>query len=479
MTRILLLVLAALWAAPLIASDAPTRFDVVEGHFEIVWGDPLAGSGAPAVKRFSLATDAGERIALVVSDQLAAAHGGFLDWMGLRVRVHLDATAVDRSTDPRPDARRARALTLLEGREPGRGGVIGSQPWVSILCKFADIATEPNDLAYFESMYGNNFGELDDYWRKQSYGAIDIAGSIAVDWVDLPQSQTAYFPTPGTGSDSSSLGPLFDDCTEAADPFVDFSNGGTGGFAGINQMFNARLNCCAWGGGRFASLDGVSKGWRVTWNPPWAQNAAVIAHEMGHGFGLPHANNFDGDGDPYDSPWDVMSSAFRNAVDTGPYGIQGKHHTAYHKARLGWFAPGEVEVVNEGEAVTVIVDHMALPSTANLRAVEIPIPGTDDWYTVEVRDRVGYDGQLPGNAVIISHVDTGRSEPAWAVDTDDPPSGFGDNEGSMFRVGEAFEDPTGVIRITVVAATAEGFELDIEPIVAQEVFFDGFETVGP
>ncbi|NKI35619.1 hypothetical protein HFP89_10630 [Wenzhouxiangella sp. XN79A] len=474
----LFFLLAGLWAAPLIASEPSPEFDVVEGHLEIVWGDPLAGSGAPALKQFSLAGDDGSRIPLTVSRELAAAHGGFLDWFGQRVRVHLDPEPVETARDARRGVRRARALTLLEGRDAARGGITGSQPWVSILCRFSDIAAEPNDLAYFEGMYGTNFGELDDYWRKQSYGAIDIVGSIAVDWVTLPRPQSFYAPTPGSGFDADK-GALFDDCSEAADPFVDFSNGGTGGFAGINQMFNDVLDCCAWGGGRFASLDGVSKVWRVTWNPPWAQNAAVIAHEMGHGFGLPHANNFDGDGDPYDSPWDVMSSAFLNAVDTGPYGIQGKHHTAYHKSRLGWLAPGEVLVVNEGDAVTAIVDHMALPSTTNLRAVEIPIPGTDDWYTVEVRDRVGYDGQLPGNAVIISQVDTGRPEPAWAIDTDDPPANFGSNEGTMFRVGEVFEDPAVGIRVAVIAATAEGFELDIESILSDDVFLDGFEIAGP
>jgi hypothetical protein len=474
----LLLLLAALWAAPLAALEPASEFETVEGHFEVVWGDPLAGSGAPALKLFSLATDDGERIPLAVSADLAAANEGFLDWMGRRVRVHLETAPVDRADAAVPGTRRARALTLLEGREAGRGGVVGSQPWVSILCKFSDIAAEPNDVNFFQGMYDNTFGALDDYWRKQSYGIIDIVGSVAVDWVDLPQPQSFYVPNPGNGFDAN-LDQLFDDCTDAADPFVDFSNGGSGGFAGINQMFNDVLDCCAWGGGKFATLDGVSKGWRVTWNPPWAQNPAVIAHEMGHGFGLPHANNFDGDTDPYDSPWDVMSSAFGNAVSQAPYGRQGKHHTAYHKDRLGWIAPNELQVVNEGEAVTVTIDHMALQSTANLRAVEIPIPGTNDWYTVEVRDRVGYDGQLPGNAVIITYVDTNRQEPAWAVDIDNPPANFGSNEGTMFRVGETFEDVTVGISVHVVSQTAEGFVIDIASQLPDDLFTDGFELAAP
>ena len=60
---------------------------------------------------------------------------------------------------------------------------------------------------------------------------------------------------------------------------------------------------------------------------------AVIGHEMGHGFGLPHANNSDGDGSPYDSPWDVMSSTSRYAVSDPVYSIRGKHVNAYAKYR--------------------------------------------------------------------------------------------------------------------------------------------------
>ena len=75
------------------------------------------------------------------------------------------------------------------------------------------------------------------------------------------------------------------DCTAVADADVFFPN-----FVGINMVFNGDLNGFAWGGGQTLALDGQTKSYRATWLPPWAHNPAVMAHEMGHGFGLPHSS---------------------------------------------------------------------------------------------------------------------------------------------------------------------------------------------
>ena len=62
-------------------------------------------------------------------------------------------------------------------------------------------------------------------------------------------------------------------------------------FIGINLMFNDDLDCCAWGGTTTLSLDGQSRTYRMTWLPPWGyENQGPVAHEMGHGFGLPHSS---------------------------------------------------------------------------------------------------------------------------------------------------------------------------------------------
>ncbi|RIK17706.1 MAG: hypothetical protein DCC51_12070, partial [Anaerolineae bacterium] len=85
------------------------------------------------------------------------------------------------------------------------------------------------------------------------------------------------------------------------------------------------------------TLDGTTGVWRTSWLPPWAvNNISVIAHEMGHGFGLPHSS---GDYDAtYDSPWDVMSADRANcSKNKDPiYGCIPQGTIGYHKDLLGW-----------------------------------------------------------------------------------------------------------------------------------------------
>lgn len=384
--------------------------------------------------------------------------------------------------NPRAGRRRATSLRILpspSGLESSSAeAVLGSKPWVTLACKFSDKGAEPENLSYFQGMYANAPGRLDHYWREVSYDAIDIVGSTAVDWKKLPNPRSSYLRPDG----SARLDMLFNDCTAAADPFVDFSLGSSGGFEGINLMFNDDLDCCAWGGGRYATLDGVSKTWRTTWDPPWAfAQEGVIAHEMGHGFGLPHANNSDGDSNPYDSPWDVMSSATGYAVDDPIYGKLGKHVTSYHKDRLGWFEESEKFVVPGQGFFRVTIDPLGSATTATYRVARIPINGSSSsYYTVEVREAVGnYEADIPGTGggdrmVIIHEVNTGRSEPAWVVDEDVAPADYASTEGVMWRVGEVFVDPGAEIVIEVEGQTATGFQVGI--LVGTSMFSDGFES---
>ncbi len=472
--------LGILPATLFIASANPAHGSELEtrtGLLSAVWGDPAPGVEIAPVRLFHLRQDNGRVIELEISAELLRVHGGEHSWNGRRAEV-TGESAAERSARGL-EVLRARKVFFPAGDEPSSeiaGGVAGSQPWVSILCKFSNVAAEPENLSYFQNMYGNQPGGLDHYWRENSYDTINIVGSTAIDWVVMPNPQTFYVPTPGQNSDAN-LSALFNDCTGAADPFVDFSNGGDP-FVGINMMFNALLDCCAWGGRFGATLDGITKSWRTTWEPPWGYaDEAVIAHEMGHGFGLPHATNWDNDGFPYDSPWDVMSSATSYAVNDSTYGRLGKHNLAYHKDNLlGWIPEAQIFEATGSGSFTVTLDHMALATTSNHRIARVPIPGSSRFYTVETRKRIGnYDGNVPADAVIICEVQPGRGEPIWVVDSDIPPANFGDNEGSMWRVGETFTDAAANLSISVDTETANGFEVTIT-FGLDAIFDDGFES---
>ncbi|PIE02224.1 MAG: hypothetical protein CSA81_08280 [Acidobacteria bacterium] len=427
------------------------------GWITVLWGDQqpdLEWSPAPKI----MLTNDSVALELVID-------APFLESLGGLQAIHETYAQVSGMTDFRDngvDRLWVQALLIQRTSDTFRA-VSGSQPWITLPMKFSDVPQEQKNQAYFQGMYSNLPGGLDHFWREVSYNHIDIVGSLSVDWYTLPHTHSYYVPNPGSGTDAD-LYALFDDTIATVDPDIDFSDSGSGPYAGISMMFNELLDCCAWGGSRWASIDGVAKIWRVTWEPPWAfNNEAVVAHEMGHGFGLPHANNFDGDNDPYDNPWDVMSHNWSYAVENPTYGKLGKHVCAYHKEILGWYHQENFIEITEDGYYQVTIDHAALASTSNYFAVKIPYGSQGHYYTLETRKKEGnYDANLPADAVLIYQVEPQRDEPAWLVDEDNPPADFADNAGSHWVVGETYTDDTNGIVISVLQETVNGFVVAIQ-----------------
>lgn len=464
MRRSILFVLVA--AVPCAAAAVQP---VVEGDLELVWGDREPGFPGGDRLLAQVRLDDDTRVALDPVQARQAA-GDLYALQGHRVAVAL-------ATAPRVDGGGASgtfyassAIVSAEVAEATTAGITGSQPWVTLACKFSDVAAEPKTTAYFDTMLSNAPGRLDDYWRTVSYGAANIIGSGAFGWFTLPHARGYYIPAGG----SANLTALFQDCTGVADASVNFAP-----FIGINLMFNDNLDGYAWGGNRYATLDGRYASWRVTWEPPWGYaNEAPLAHEMGHGFGLPHANNSDLDSDPYDNPWDVMSDAWHNAVADATYGTQPKHINVYSRDYLGWIAPArKLTVATAARYELVPLDAAEIAGSGNLQMIVVTSPGevaSKHYYTIEAR-RAGtagdlYDGKLAGTAVIIHDVVPGRPEPAWSVDAQMPPANVSNNAGSQFTSGESWSSPNGAIMVSVGAATASGFLVTIDR-AADDVIF--------
>lgn len=331
--------------------------------------------------------------------------------------------------------------------------VIGSQPWLTIMCKFNDVATEPRDYSYFANMYGDTYPGLNHYWQEVSLNNINIDGSgtAGTGWYTLPQNRAYYVDANGDGTLSMEFSRAANDCTAAADADVDFSP-----YVGINLMFNSDLDGYAWGGGLWMTLDGVSKFWNMTWEPPWGYaHITVMSHEMGHGFGLPHSSGQYGQ--TYDNAWDVMSNAWYNCTDHATYGCLGQHTIAYHKDMLGWIAAGDKVTVSGARVMRI--DYLAKTTPDYYHMAKIPITGTT-FYTVEVRKQVGYDAKLPAKAVIIHEVDPARSRDAQVIDSDG--NGFTYDAGAQWVVGEQFV--SGTIKVDVHSEYTDGFKVLIRTV---------------
>ncbi len=430
---------------PVHAQDTP-QGETLVGWFQVVWASSPPGVEQATPIDYLLTTEEGQSYRLDVDAQTLQNAGGIMALNGQRVLAQFDLQAQAQS-EGGPDALSVQSLSLLPGGEVSAQAVSGSQPWVSILCKFNDVGAEPKSLPYFINMYNNAFPGLDHYWRDQSYGMVNLTGSTAVGWFTLPRSRSAYFLSNG----SFNLNLAAQDCTAVADAHLYFP-----AYKGINLMFNDNLDGFAWGGFRWLTLDGVYGRWNLTWVPPWAYNdITVLAHEMGHGFGLPHSSgNY---GKVYDNVWDVMSDAYANCAKSThvTFGCLGQHTIAYHKDILGW--------IPASKKYTVPYTTGATPSqtTSNRYFMaQVPILGAGNrFYTVEVRNFYGYDVKLPGKAVIIHNVDTTRNEPAQVIDTDN--NGNTGDSGAIWTVGETFQDTTNQVSIAVLAASGEDFQVRV------------------
>lgn len=446
----------------------------VIGHLELQWSDPgpvhpgRPGAGATsapsALFRATLVTGSGERIALD-PDQARRAAGDLYALGGRKVAVEFShAKGAVRGAATRRDVQ---VIVPADagggGRHPWAGKVdaapqpmVGSRPWLTIACRFADIAHEPLSISFLEEAYDNLPGRLDHYWREVSYGKLDLQGSGVVGWYPLPHPRSHY-----VGANGADLPALRSDCVAAA-PAARVASA----FA-ISLVFNGELDGYAHGGFDCLTWDGVTTCERTTWNPPWSvEELGVLAHEMGHGFGLPHSDNSDGDLDPYDNPWDLMSDIWRNAVDDATYGTRPKHLNILQRDRLGWVDADRKLVLGPDAGPTrVTLDHASLaPSESRhtqmlvLQSTRSADPYLNRVYTVEARRRAGvYEAGLAGDAVIIHAVEGDYSAVARSQDADWPPADVADNEGSMFKPGESWVSPDGLYSVHVESSTGTGF----------------------
>lgn len=459
-----------------IAGTASTHAQTIEqGLLQLEWGDPapVAPGQAKSKSRFNarLVKDDGSRIALDPAQARKAA-GDLYVLANRRVAIAFGAPGKTASSTPTIEAivpadRTAQSapVTAASARVAAAAPVNGVTRWVTLMCKFSDIGTEQKTQAFFQSQYGEGVGQLGHYWREVSYNKINLAGSSAHGWFTLPQPRSHYV-TEENGEDKADLKKLFADCGAAADATVDFNS-----VQGVNMMFNGDLDGYAWGGGMCAPLEGRSNFCtRATWNPPWSfSNLAPLAHEMGHGYGLPHSDNSDGDSDTYDNPWDVMSDGWYNAVSDSTYGTRPKHINMFQRHRLSWVDGARQQVIVLGDLATrdIALDYAHLAGSGNVQMLVLSLsPQADPYasvvYTLEARKREGpYEGALAGDAVIVHKVQA--SGTAYSIDADVPPANRANNEGSMFKVGERWVTPEGSHAVTVKAQTATGFVVTVGP----------------
>ena len=311
------------------------------------------------------------------------------------------------------------------------------KPWINILCKFSDIATEPQESAYYQNIFANTYPYLEHYWKDISYGKIDISGTQTRDtWVTLAENRSYYV----NGSDVN-LNALATDCLASSG----LTTNELDNYFGVNFFFNGSLGGSSWGGGGYTYIA-----------ESHSKYLGLIAHEMGHGYGLSHSSGRYGDS--YDSPWDIMSGG----GDNKPYGVYYDapiDTIAFYKQKLG--------LININAQWNNIAFDATLSSTIHLSRLEeeaeegnylianIYSADGSKHYSVEARDRIGYDSPIPAKAVIIHEVE--NNSRAYIVDEDN--NGDVSDAGVQWQVGETFSDNSNGISVEILSQTATGYNI--------------------
>lgn len=462
--RLTFFVTAVLASLALLAAEARAQQSTahppqsITGQIHVMWGDPAAGQPAP-LPHAMLVDDQGAWHRLHIDAAL-------LDRLGGSQRLHQRRGRVSGRTAPGARPREASASAMdvdsveVESTEasPASFSVMGAQPWLTILCRFADSrGVTPRPVSYFETLMSATRPGLQHYWKQVSYGRVSLAGTRVVGWYDLPAPRAHYvYATAADGAEHLDFQRSAEDCTAAADRDVTLSD-----YAGINLMFNDTLDCCSWGGGATLTRGGVAQPYRVTWLPPWAYaQQYIVAHEMGHGFGLPHSSG--PYGSAYDSDWDTMSGGGTCSAPDPVLACPGVHTIAHHKSLLGWIDPARQFAPAPGQNATILIERIAKPTVdSSYLMARIPVPGSSTrFYTVEARRRAGYDKEIPGEAIVIHDVDPSRGDRAARV-VDPDANGNPNDAGAQWTPGEAFSDPASQISVIVDAATATGFQVTV------------------
>jgi immune inhibitor A len=328
--------------------------------------------------------------------------------------VEADRNARDRGLDT-PAATAQGWLT----RQPG-DRVIPDRQAVVILVDFSD--NPANQTAYPPSHYDgmlfsvNSYpgGSMRDWYLENSYGQFNVTGVTTV-WLRMPQTYAYYVDgQAGFGTYPHNAQKLAEDAVAAADPIVDFSQFDNDGPDGIpdsgdddgvvDALFvvhagpgreatgsNDDIHSHAWNMVNPPAVDGViANGYSIE---PEDGKRGVFGHEFGHVLGLPDLYDTDysssGVGD-----WCMMSYG-----SWGGGGLTPVHFLSWCKARLGFLDP-TTPLVNR--TPTSILRVETNPQAYKLWTGGYPIA---QYFMVENRQRVGSDVSLPGDGLIITHID--------------------------------------------------------------------------
>ena len=352
-------------------------------------------------------------------------------WKARAARVMRNRAAFDAAQRERPT--RGAASVVTTEQLQAASAVLDGTFRMPILLGRPNDGTEPHTAAQYQTrMFGTGGSSysLTTFYDEMSQGVFNFTGDV-IDWADLPQTSVTYY---GSGNQNIfGNTPLFLNHTLAAvDPTVDFAlydndgpdgvpnSGDDDGFVDLAAfMYPAigrecggvgtgiwahRFFIAGWGGSNFTTNDPSAEGGFIRVSDYIIQGGidcdgslqeiGVVAHEAGHGFGLPDLYDTDATTNVSQGigEWGLMGSGNWNEPHSPA------HMEAHSKMMMGWI---DVVTILRDTALTIE------PIFDTPVAYRININGVArEYFMLENRQRLGSDAFLNGTGLLIWHVDS-------------------------------------------------------------------------
>lgn len=310
--------------------------------------------------------------------------------------------------------RRASAASASPGAAPFR-----------VLAVLVDFSDEPATVAgtYFDSMLFSASGStVKNYYDEVSNTAIDLVTlntPSSMGWKRAAKTSAYYAgtsngmgPYPSSPSDTGNAQVLVEEVVNAVDAAVNFSDydNDNDGWMDVLVVIHAGS------GAEFSGADEDiwSHKWGISprlkdgvyvstytmqpeyWQNPGDMTIGVYCHELAHGFGLPDLYDTD-----YSSRgigrWGLMANGSWNGTGVG--GNYPAHPCAWSKIQMNVLTPVNVTANVTNQSIGAVVSG---GSVYRLWSSGAP---SNEYFLVENRQRTGYDAYLPGDGLLIWHVD--------------------------------------------------------------------------
>lgn len=344
--------------------------------------------------------------------------------------------------------------------------------WAILLCNLNDqppALTSRDRYVQFFTEAGSGLGTAFDYWRDTSYGTEGLRETGVFGFFQIPHSTAELVAITGSAQRQQA----FDWGLEAART----SNIRWGDYEHKIVLLNGGGNDHGQVGGgvTFVYADGT------------ALEPTFMFHEMGHEFGLDHSFGEQagpcagGDARPgaYCDPSDIMSAMNVASFQDSMNRRSGPSLNAVSRKRLGWLHRSRIRSLpTAGPAETIILATLNRPDVEGYQMVEFV--GTSrvssnaiSTYTVEFRERSGWDQGLNLSAVIVHEI---RSDGLVRLLTNNPMGTMG--------VGGEFVSPSPSTVVRVESIDARSARLRIWRLPASgvrdvRILTILFDPVGP